>query len=346
MVGVIDPQIPAAVARSMSSIGIASARPATPGLSGARVYQCQLPSGQLLALKVWPPGTPRDRVEEVHRVLLHSRAGGCLLVPQLCQWPRDGRDREGTILTDASDEHWDLMHWMPGSPAIAELDQIRSGAAAIAQFHASIRALDFRVQRPPAAISRLQRLQELQPWVPATLRLAASRKPAAELGEAVQLACQLIQWKWNEVALRITRSLTPYADRQLATQYVLRDVHREHLLFSDQRVTGLIDFDAVRVDTPMTDLARWAGSFLAGNHPAARVWEAALAGFRQEETLIRSAATECDPHLARELCLATLWISVMNWLVWILVEQRSFPLGPQTIATRLRELAISASLGV
>src|SRR5690606_5799306 len=43
-------------------------------------------------------------------------------------------------------------------------------------------------------------------------------------------------------------------------QFVLRDVWSDHILFTEDCVTGIIDFGAARVDEPATDVARLLGS--------------------------------------------------------------------------------------
>ena len=153
---------------------------------------------------------------------------------------------------------------------------------------------------------------------------------------------------WDGVRSRITRSLSQYANQNVRIQYVLRDIHREHILFSDHEPSGLIDFDAVRMDTSATDLARWVGSFsvLAGKSSdleIEKVWDAALAGFHDQNSLISGPQTEFNVAMARDLCFATTWISLGNWLVWLLCQQRAFPPGPKVVAARIRELTVAAT---
>ena len=61
------------------------------------------------------------------------------------------------------EKYWEMIEWMPGTPAgvDASLDQIRSGAEAIARFHACAAGLGVLLQVAPAVISRLRRLDEL-----------------------------------------------------------------------------------------------------------------------------------------------------------------------------------------
>ncbi len=328
--GVLEPQAVVAV----------QAMPA--GMSGASVFQCRLDSGELRVLKRWPDGTRRSRVEEVHRVVRHAKANGFSLVPALHPIAGPGQ----ACLTHRQ-SHWELAQWMPGQAASrdATLDLVRLGASAIAQFHASVQDLGGQFQPAPAIQSRLKRLDHLATLVPAAL----STDPIPcdpGLARPIQQATKLLRWKWDEVRDQIARSLSQYADRNVFTQYVLRDIHREHVLFTGQQSTGMIDFDAIRIDTPATDLARWVGSFQAGREDSDALWEAALAGFHDQNTFYQRPVSEIDPRMARDLCYATTWISVANWLVWLVVQRRRFPAGPQAVAARIHELVAVASPGV
>jgi Ser/Thr protein kinase RdoA (MazF antagonist) len=335
---VIDSSIPKPiVTQVLSPLGVVAAHPTSPGMSGASVYQCRRNAGDSLALKCWPIGTRRARIEEVHRVLRWSSQHGCSVVPELYSLPT--ADRSQTLYTH-DDRHWDVMQWMPGeaSGADASLDQIRSGAAAIAQFHESVRGLGVQHQPPPAVTARLRRLSELDTLVPELIAIAGRSLPDGELGWAMTEAARVVRSKWGGARSQIARSLHQYAAQNAPTQYVLRDIHRGHLLFTDQDPIGLIDFDSVRIDTPATDLARWVGSFLVGRQEVEIVWNAALAGFRDVYSLNGRSRIAIDRRLAVEICFATTWISLVNWLDWILCQQRSFPPGPALVASRVHEL--------
>ena len=48
----------------------------------------------------------------------------------------------------------------------------------------------------------------------------------------------------------------------------IRDIHHDHVLFSGDQVTGLVDFGILRIDTPLADMARLVGSLVADDEPA------------------------------------------------------------------------------
>ncbi|TWU55103.1 Phosphotransferase enzyme family protein [Rubripirellula reticaptiva] len=299
-----------------------------PGFSGGVVFECQSEVGSRFALKGWATGTDLERVKEVHTVATFARQSGCVLVPAI----------HG--VASAEGRQWELASWMPGEPALADasLDQIHSGAIALRQFHKAVAPCK-QVQQPaPAVSARLRRIEQLRPLV--TQMLQSRESPCAittrptPLSNAVGRASEILRRHWLPTADRITSELMDLQDCYVVTQYVLRDCHRDHVLFSDGRPSGLIDFDALRIDTPSADLARWVGGFLIRRDASVQngkredaVWQAAMAGFGLENVLE-----------AQTIHAATVWSSLANWLVWIVLEQRSFPAGPDAVARRIDEI--------
>src|SRR5205807_3808434 len=53
--------------------------------------------------------------------------------------------------------------------------------------------------------------------------------------------------------------LESLADISLPLQPCIRDIWHDHVLFTANDVTGVIDFGAVDMDTPATDIARLLG---------------------------------------------------------------------------------------
>lgn len=47
--------------------------------------------------------------------------------------------------------------------------------------------------------------------------------------------------------------------QRVSVQLCFTDVHRDHVLYSGDEVTGLIDYGAVKLDSPAVDLARLFG---------------------------------------------------------------------------------------
>jgi len=340
----IDPDIPQPIVQAVvNRCGIISIRKIASGLSGGVVAHCRATDGRQYALKRWPKSFSRNRIESIHRVLRHAWKEGCEIIalpviftPLTHELPADS---VGTVLSTNGD-CWELSHWRPGEPLTtnADLDTIRRGAEAISRFHGCTASLGILHQPPPIIAERLQALTSRRRYFPILTQTSSQPDLPADVAAALRDAANLLHWKWDEACAQIHRSLTEHSGWKLATQYVLRDVHAEHLLFSAEKPTGLIDFDAVRIDTPASDLARWAGSFLPGQHSAEDIWEAVFAGYRGNTEQTDNAAETPTLKLAADLCFAGTWLSLANWLVWLLVERRDFNAPPGILAERIYNL--------
>jgi len=332
---VIDPRLPPSLATLLGlRFEIESAVAILPGMSGASVYCCLARDGKRYALKQWPTSTSRDRIADVHRVLQFARDQGCSLLPK--SFPLDAAAIE-TVW--GQDDFWELAQWMPGTPAPADaaLEIVATGAGAMAQFHRAAAPLGVKVQPPPAVLARLKRLAQLQTQLPAALRTDPGQLGSPPLVHAISQAQTMLRQNWGSISGQIDRVLRRHAAQAVPTQYVLRDIHREHLLFESYQPAGLIDFDAVRIDTPAADLARWTGSFMAGRLDGNSLWEAVLAGFLKESPSYNEVEAERLIRLASDLHFATAWLRLANWVVWLVAEHRRFPPGEQAIVSRILE---------
>ena len=252
----IDPDIPAPVVQAVvASWGIIAIRKLEAGLSGGTVAHCRSADGQEYALKRWPSSTSPERIESIHRVVIHACNQGFDIAARPLNIQSGVRGlpsgSTGTVFSWA-DENWELSQWRPGVSATvnADLDTIHKGAQAIAHFHECTASLESRHQPAPIIRERLQILASRKQHLPLPVQLVGQVDLDADLAVVLRDAANLLQWKWDEAHDQINRSLTPYGDCSVATQYVLRDVHAQHVLFSEGQATGLIDFDAVRIDTP------------------------------------------------------------------------------------------------
>src|SRR5262249_19553340 len=112
-------------------------------------------------------------------------------------------------------------------------------------------------------------------------------------------------------------------------QPCLRDVWHDHVLFTGDDVTGLIDAHACRVDNVATDLARLLGS-LAGDDRAA--WDTGLAAYEKIRPL------NLDERGLLELFdRSAVLLSGLTWLEWKCLEQRRFE-RPEIVLARLEAI--------
>jgi homoserine kinase type II len=109
----------------------------------------------------------------------------------------------------------------------------------------------------------------------------------------------------------------------------LRDIWHDHVLFEENGVTGIIDFGAMRIDTPAGDISRLIGS-LVGNDSRLR-W-AALDAY----SMIRPISS-AERLMIPAFDLASLILSGVNWVQWLYVEGRTFP-DLRRVVTRIMEI--------
>jgi homoserine kinase type II len=319
--------------------GVCAIEPAPVGMSGAHVFRCQTIQGDCLALKRWPSTVSRQRVDQVHFVINAARQNHCPLVAEV----HGVRQADGHC--------WDLVRWLPGAPlpVTASLESIQVGAAAIARFHHAVATLGQTTQVAPALSERINKLRQSNRQLSLIRQEAVRARLAPPLEQAVQRAMSLFDRNWSRVRPRLSHALSNCASRPLLTQFVMRDVHRDHVLFAGNQVSGLIDFDALRIDSRAVDLARWAGSFWIGTNgqprPCDELLQAVVAGYDSERTLKQQNLAKQEVDAVHTLFRVNPWLSLVNWLGWVVIEQRSFAAGPIAIARQIESLASAASRG-
>ncbi|SRR6056297_79741 len=357
-----------------------------PGMSGATVYRLDASESSAWALKRLPVEARTSRYLEIHQALAHARAGGCRIVPQMSTVdPLGEGHRVGPSLLDlGADGRWEMSQWMPGRPAwnVEQAERhdeedlltcVDIGAEAIARFHQAFQppvaadpelisaTLGNKVGIPEAVAQRSRRIslltQSLKKLLPPDVSQAA---PAAAVWtEAIELLRS--EWSSREASMRAV--LTRWAERPTPVHMVLRDVHRDHVLFETQAgvptVGGLIDFDALRIDSPAVDLSRWCGSFLwplknalvggtklgsagplSSTDPAggftdlmSAIWSRGMAGYRRI-----CPFSPRQEQLSRDLVAVSTSIALANWVTWVVLERRSFSAGPGVLVRRMEEL--------
>jgi len=294
------------------------------GLSGASVYRCSA-ADRCLALKRWPVNTVADRVDEVHRVQRFA-AQSLPFIPRLIAHQPD------QYRFTLASTHFELSTWMPGSlidphsdPAPA--DAIKAGAAAIARFHQAVLPLGATREVAPAVLRRLERLREIQRELPGAL------PNATRIIGPVGFAAKFLAAQWRELHSESAALLRNWENRTIAVHWALRDIHREHILFNNGRVSGMVDFDAVRKDTMATDLARWVGSFADFGLDLPVLWEAVWAGYSSER-----AVSSCDQELASAIEKASWYIHLANWVIWVSGDPQNIPGGMEAAQQRVARL--------
>lgn len=265
--------------------------PPHPGFSGAIVARIDADRGPL-AIRGWPPGAlPRVRLEALHRLLAHVAEAVPVAVPIPAT--------DGQTLVEAGNRLWQLEPWLPGEAdfhADPSPQRLTAAVTTLAAFHQS--ALSFvpdddartwfasmAAARSPAVDERLARLVRWKRnWNTLVQRahrhgrVASTDKDLRSLTESVDSIDQLFQ----QGAAFVTDQLQMASRTHYPCQPCLRDPWHDHLLWTGDRVSGLIDPAACRSDNVAIDLARMLGS-LVGDRAAD--WDRGLADYRQHRPL-------------------------------------------------------------
>ena len=131
-------------------------------------------------------------------------------------------------------------------------------------------------------------------------------------------------------------------------QPCLRDIWHDHVLFSGDVVTGIIDFGAIDFDTPATDIARLLGSLAStpvplgegqgeGSERIAQTWHDGLAAYQT----IRPLSSD-ETQAVHGLGASGTILAGCNWIRWIYTEGRQFENHEQVFA-RFRRICATIS---
>lgn len=314
----------------MQSLGLQS------GFSGAVVWRIAI-AGRDLCLRRWPQVHPTiDGLQAIHGLLQHVDQAGFRLSPVPLP------TRAGDTIFVNEDHLWELTPWMPGEASSREEPnevKLASAMASLADFHLAAGSFRFSgrgaSQGPsPGLQQRLEILQSLQQGELERLWKATG---AAQPNDLRELALELLEGIARPLA-EVSKQLEKIVAVPLPLQWCLRDVRHEHLLFTGDRVTGLIDFGAAAVDSVAGDIARLLGSMA---NDGTDFWRMGLDEYAKHRPLSideRRAVASFDA--AGALC------SAANWVRWLYVEGKTFPqihaLSAQLVWLRDRLLSLGA----
>jgi homoserine kinase type II len=299
------------------------------GMSGANFWRIAAPHGDFI-LRRWPPEHPSpDRLQFIHDVLRHSaRSVDFLPIPV--------ETRDGQSFVHAANRLWQLEPWMPGTADFERNPsdhRLHAAMTALARFHNA--AADFQTRpsrdtttRVPAQSSIPRRITRLQDLLHDEADELASAIRDAQWPAFAQLARQFLNSLPHALPPAFAQ-LQCLANVPLPTQPCLRDIWHDHVLFTGDQLTAIVDFGAVDFDTPATDIARLIGSLAdvtqliweaaREGSESANFWQRALDAYHAtrplspDETLAVHAIHAANPILAG-----------CNWIRWIYIEKRTF----------------------
>ena len=289
------------------------------GFSGARVWHGRTAPGGELGLKAHAPGADPGRLERVHQWMLTARSVGLAFVPRV-ESTRDGR-----TVVEAGGRVWDVTEWMPGraefhaKPTAARLF---AAVEAVARLHEAWSRI-----APPGpvtcpAIER--RWRALGEW---DRLVAAGWRPRTAPDEPVAPHVEAAWDRLPELVGRAEAALVPWLHVSVPVQPCLCDVWHDHVLFTGDRVTGLIDYGAAKIDHVAADLARLLGSLIPGE-PARMAM--AVQAYQELRPLPQ-------PELVELLDWTGAVVGLTNWLRWLYHDGRTYP-DRNAVAARVADL--------
>lgn len=225
------------------------------GFSGGHIWRGTRPDGRTFALKAFPVGFDAHRLEQVHRWLSTARAAGLDFIPDVA------RCEHGRTVATCDGRCWEITTWMPGTAdfhADPSDSRLRAAVTAVARIHDAWQA-EAQYAPCPAVLRRFQALGEWEDRVRSGWRPRfETLDPVAPFAEAA--------WHLLPAAVAGARhSMLPWLDRTVPVQPSIGDVWHDHVLFQRDRVTGIIDFAAAKMDHVAADLARLLGSLVGGD---------------------------------------------------------------------------------
>ena len=282
------------------------------GFSGAEFWRVESDS-DCWCLRRWPPKHPtEDRLRFIHRVLQHAWQQGFKQLPLPLQ------DQTGASFTQRNGHYWEITPWLSGkviSPLPAPSEQLSEAMQTLAEFHlavASFPSSSSGLQRSPGMVDRHRLLQKM---IDTGLQQISRQLGSCPHGELVDRAAVILDSSRRQ-APPLLRKLEQHVGLKLQLQPCIRDIHHQHVLFQQSRVSGIIDFGAMNYDTVSTDVARLLGSLALNN---SQCYQQGLAAYQN-----------CRPlEATEEACLETFdqanrLLSPLNWLQWLVVEKRQF----------------------
>jgi len=287
------------------------------GFSGALLWKVHAPRG-LLCLRRWPREHPsQKRLEFIHGLLGHVATNGCPIVPV----PVHLRSSTPSTFVKQDGYLWELAPWMPGEANFEQnpsTEKLCNAARALASFHHA--SSDYR--RPTASSAPApgvcERLEKTRIWRQKDLeQIDAQIKTTSALASPIDIGqSQMVLNHAKNTIEAVERELSALSTLDVPIQSCIRDVWEQHLLFSGDEVTGLVDFGAARPDTVVVDIVRLLGSLAISDQ---QLWKIGLQAYESLRPL-SLAERSLLPALDRSAIL----LSGLNWLRWIFLENRNF----------------------
>jgi Ser/Thr protein kinase RdoA (MazF antagonist) len=251
-------------------------------------------------------------LEFIQAVLWHVDREGFHLVPV----PLETVTHAGFVIHQG--HFWELTPWVNGRadfhghPTSARL---AAALRALAEFHRA--AASFPLPHPASSPSPAirDRLAECQTLASGGLeQIEREIHPACfpELADRSNRVCNL----FRRLASRVAAELRAAASVTVRIQPCLRDVWHDHVIFDGPRVSGFVDFGAMRPESVAADVSRLLGSLVRDEREG---WRTGLEAYESVRPL-----TAGELSLVFAFDRSSVLLSAVHWLDWVFRQRRAF----------------------
>ncbi|MEC9091179.1 MAG: phosphotransferase [Planctomycetota bacterium] len=293
------------------------------GYSGAALWHLQDGvSGKQFCLRRWPVQSGQSaRVRWIHRLLNQAVEQGfnhrLLPIPQKTSCGQTAFVQENVV--------YELTDWLPGAASFWEkpgVAKIRSVAVRLAEFHNAwrncCREPDLQEKPLPGIQKRIAFIDELNQGLLMKIRFALDsdfENPDFPSEPFRGLANRALDC-FDKLNPALRAQLGVCREKRYGQQMCIKDIWHDHVLFRDNQVSGIVDFGAIGIDNVATDVSRLFGSLL-GN--SGEDWDVALEHYQGVREL-----SNAERELIVVYDRSTTMLAGLNWLRWILIENRKF----------------------
>lgn len=317
------------------------------GFSGASLFRVECVAGSY-AVKLSPvAGDLLQTTAARHRVIEQLAEDG-----ERALFPRLHRDASGatagTLSAGAETLMVEAREWLENGAATPPLfvdptaaippkaepsSRIASAFELLARFHdaGSRVALTDRERTYLQAATPLPERYAHEWRQAASIHLAAVETATVRLPLDLREPARDYLLRLPQIASRIAPSLASLPRSSPPLRLCLRDAHRNNMAYSADVARAFFDWDAMRFDRRVGDFARLAASFGLDADAAENLILSALEAGSPIDKWTAWESAALRPILATQV-----WLPPLNWLKWLLVEERSFD-DPAAASARLRE---------
>lgn len=290
------------------------------GFSAAKVWRLETTCGMFCLRAMDADNVNLRRLAGLHRLLRFVRDVGIteVSVPVV-----SGRGK--TFVAEAG-RVWQLEPWMPGGVATSNnvsVGQIHSAMQCLARWHLAAARFQptgdelewFFVRSGGTSPGLQERLNLVREWSAKKCARIRTNLAADDWREFAAAGTHILRL-FEQLKPDLERLLQQFAQRTVPMQPCWRDIWRGNVLFTGDDVSGLIDAHSCRSDCVATDIARLAGSLLAGDGPD---WQIALKAYEKIRPLSLDEQA-LIPVFDRSAGL----LNGLTWLEWRYERRRIF----------------------